>query len=225
MLTCGADLTPEPVQWLWPDWLALGKFPLLAGAPGQGKTTIAMGLAATVTLGGRWPDGSRCAADNVLVWSGEDDYTDTLLPRLIAAGADRNRVFFVGGTSVGDAVRRFGPATDSRRRFPVAGAPYAPPSARPCGCTCTWALVRRCALCCRLVMLCVPPPTRGPRRYAAWLRAELPVRPPRGSLSQRAAGAALGTASLRYEKRSRLRNEYGSYRPFRPVNQRDRWFT
>lgn len=79
VLTCGADLTPEPVQWLWPDWLALGKFHLLAGAPGQGKTTIAMGLAATVTLGGRWPDGSCCAAGNVLVWSGEDDYKDTLL--------------------------------------------------------------------------------------------------------------------------------------------------
>jgi hypothetical protein len=60
VLTCGADLTPEPVQWLWPDWLALGKFHLLAGAPGQGKTTIAMGMAATVTIGGRWPDGSRC---------------------------------------------------------------------------------------------------------------------------------------------------------------------
>ena len=114
VLTCGADLTPEPVQWLWPDWLALGKFHLLAGAPGQGKTTIAMGLAATVTLGGRWPDGTRCAAGNVLVWSGEDDYTDTLLPRLIAAGADRNRVFFVDGTSVGDAVRPFDPATDTR---------------------------------------------------------------------------------------------------------------
>jgi putative DNA primase/helicase len=114
VLTCGADLTPEPVQWLWPDWLALGKFHLLAGAPGQGKTTIAMGLAATVTLGGRWPDGTRCAAGNVLVWSGEDDYTDTLLPRLIAAGVDRKRVFFVDGTSVGDAVRPFDPSTDTR---------------------------------------------------------------------------------------------------------------
>ena len=35
----------------------------------------------------------------------------------------------------------------SRRRFPVACTPYAPPSARPCGCRGTWALVRRCALC------------------------------------------------------------------------------
>ncbi|MFM7000541.1 MAG: AAA family ATPase [Limnohabitans sp.] len=114
VLTCGADLTPEPVQWLWPDWLALGKFHLLAGAPGQGKTTIAMGMAATVTIGGRWPDGSRCQAGNVLVWSGEDDYTDTLLPRLIATGADRNRVFFVNGTRTGGVVRPFDPSTDTR---------------------------------------------------------------------------------------------------------------
>jgi putative DNA primase/helicase len=114
VLTCGADLTPEPVQWLWPDWLALGKCHLLAGAPGQGKTTIAMGLAATVTIGGRWPDGSRCDAGNVLIWSGEDDYTDTLLPRLIAAGVDRGRVFFVDGTRVGSAVRPFDPSTDTR---------------------------------------------------------------------------------------------------------------
>lgn len=57
VLTCGADLVPEPVQWLWQDWMALGKFHLLAGAPGQGKTTIAMSMAATVTIGGRWPDG------------------------------------------------------------------------------------------------------------------------------------------------------------------------
>ena len=35
----------------------------------------------------------------------------------------------------------------SRRRFPVVGTPYAPPSARPCGCRGVVALVRRCALC------------------------------------------------------------------------------
>ena len=34
----------------------------------------------------------------------------------------------------------------SRLRSPVAGAPYAPPSARPRGWRGTWALVRRCAL-------------------------------------------------------------------------------
>lgn len=73
MLTCGADLTPEPISWLWPGWLAQGKLHILAGAPGQGKTTIAQSFAATVTTGGRWPDGHRCEPGNVLIWSGEDD--------------------------------------------------------------------------------------------------------------------------------------------------------
>lgn len=112
VLVSGADLTPEPVRWLWPGWLALGKLHILAGAPGQGKTTIALALAATVTTGGRWPDGTRCPLGNVLVWSGEDDPADTLLPRLLAAGADRSRVFFVTGARIGGRVEPFDPARD-----------------------------------------------------------------------------------------------------------------
>lgn len=112
ILVSGADLKPEPIRWLWSGWLALGKLHILAGAPGQGKTTIALGLAAAVTCGGRWPDGSCCAAGNVLVWSGEDDPADTLLPRLLAAGADRKRVFFVTGARVNGEVHTFDPARD-----------------------------------------------------------------------------------------------------------------
>lgn len=112
MLTCGADLTPEPISWLWPGWLAQGKLHILAGAPGQGKTTIAQAFAATVTTGGRWPDGHRCEPGNVLIWSGEDDPADTLLPRLLAAGADRNRVYFVKGTRIGGEEHPFDPARD-----------------------------------------------------------------------------------------------------------------
>jgi putative DNA primase/helicase len=112
VLVNGADLKPEPVRWLWNGWLALGKLHILAGAPGQGKTTIAIGFAATVTSGGRWPDGSRCAPANVLIWSGEDDPADTLLPRLLAAGADVSRVFFVTGARVKGELHSFDPSRD-----------------------------------------------------------------------------------------------------------------
>lgn len=112
VLACARDLTPEPVAWLWQYWLALGKLHIFAGAPGQGKTTIALSLAATVSIGGRWPDGSRCEPGNILVWSGEDDPADTLLPRLIAAGADRSRCFFVSGTRIDGEVQPFDPARD-----------------------------------------------------------------------------------------------------------------
>ncbi|MBL8339523.1 MAG: AAA family ATPase [Rhodoferax sp.] len=112
VLVNGSDLTPEPIRWLWPDWLALGKLHILAGAPGQGKTTIAIAMGATVTIGGRWPDGSRCEPGNVLIWSGEDDPADTLLPRLIAAGADRARCYFVKGTRIDGEIDSFDPARD-----------------------------------------------------------------------------------------------------------------
>lgn len=112
ILTCAATLKPEPVRWLWRDWLALGKFHVLAGAPGQGKTTLALAMAAAVTSAGRWPDGSRCEAGAVLMWSGEDDPADTLLPRLVAMGADPGRVFFVTGSQVDGEVLPFDPARD-----------------------------------------------------------------------------------------------------------------
>ena len=47
-----------------------GKFHVLAGAPGQGKTTLALAIMALITNGGRWPDGSHRPAGNVLMWSG-----------------------------------------------------------------------------------------------------------------------------------------------------------
>lgn len=114
VLTNGADLRPEPVKWLWPSWLALGKLHILAGAPGQGKTTIALACAATVTGGGRWPDGGPCEPGNVLIWSAEDDPADTLLPRLLASGADRSRCYFVSGTRIDGEVQPFDPARDMR---------------------------------------------------------------------------------------------------------------
>jgi hypothetical protein len=85
-LLCATEIRPEPISWLWPGWLARGKLQILAGAPGCGKTTIALKFAATITKGGTWPDNSRAPISNVLIWSGEDDPKDTLLPRLLAMG-------------------------------------------------------------------------------------------------------------------------------------------
>jgi len=112
VLVNGSDLTPEPVRWLWKYWLALGKFQILAGPAGTGKTTISGDVLATVTAGGLWPDGTRCDPGNVLMWSGEDDPADTLLPRLIAAGADRSRCYFVSGTRIDGELQAFDPARD-----------------------------------------------------------------------------------------------------------------
>lgn len=98
-LVRGDEIEPEPVSWLWRGWLAQGKFHLLAGAPGCGKTTTACALAATVTRGGQWPDQSQAVIGDVLIWSGEDDIADTLVPRFLACGADMSRVHFVGSVN------------------------------------------------------------------------------------------------------------------------------
>ena len=112
-LICGADIRPEPIRWLWVDWLAAGKFHVLAGPPGTGKTTIASALAATQSCGGRWPDGTQATPGNVLIWSGEDDPKDTLVPRMMACEADMSRVHFVGGVKDGDESLTFDPAEHS----------------------------------------------------------------------------------------------------------------
>ena len=80
-IRCGAAIKPVPITWLWNGWLPAGKLTILAGAAGTGKTTLALGLAATLTSGSRWPDGSHCRAKgNVLIWSSEDVADDTLVP-------------------------------------------------------------------------------------------------------------------------------------------------
>src|SRR5690242_13204412 len=108
-------LTPEPIRWLWPQWLAQGKLQLLAGSPGTGKTTIAISLAAAITTGRDWPDGGAPPKGDVLFWSGADGTTDTLLPRFLAAGGDAARLHFAGDVTEGRRSREFDPAADFSR--------------------------------------------------------------------------------------------------------------
>jgi putative DNA primase/helicase len=111
-LTCAADIKPEAIRWLWDGYIARGKFHVFAGMAGDGKTTIAIALVATISQGGRFPDGTRAPVGNVLIWSGEDSAKDTLVPRLLAAGAEMSRVHFIGDVKHGDETRGFDPATD-----------------------------------------------------------------------------------------------------------------
>ena len=107
-----SELSPEPIEWLWREYLPRGKVTVLAGAPGTGKTTIAMKIAATVSNGGRWPDDSKSPRGAVLIWSGEDDPQDTLIPRLVMAGADREHIHFISTVTDSDGQRSFDPARD-----------------------------------------------------------------------------------------------------------------
>src|SRR5262249_41248690 len=108
----GSEIAPVAIRWIWSGWLAEGKLEILAGAVTTGKTTLAIELGATITGAGKWPDGSQAEAGDVLVWSGEDDPEDTLLPRFLAAGGVRERIHFVKGVIVDGKKRPFDPSTD-----------------------------------------------------------------------------------------------------------------
>ena len=115
-----ADIKMRPIEWLWDGYLARGKLHILAGAVSTGKTTIAMAMAATVSMGGRWPDGSAAKKGRVMLWSGEDDIADTIGPRLLAAGADLSQITIVSGIVDDQGKRAFDPSTDIwalRERF------------------------------------------------------------------------------------------------------------
>ena len=101
----------EPVRWLWPGFLPAAMLTILGGAPGCGKTTIAPSLAATVTSGGTWPCRSaRNAPGDVVIWSGEDGHA-VLAARLVAMGADMQRVHFIDGIT-GSEGEAFDPGRD-----------------------------------------------------------------------------------------------------------------
>ena len=85
-----SDVKPEQVAWLWPGRIALGKLTLIAGDPGLGKSFLTLDMAARVSRGRAWPDapGVTTTPGGVVLLSAEDGIADTIVPRLIAAGAD-----------------------------------------------------------------------------------------------------------------------------------------
>jgi putative DNA primase/helicase len=102
-----ASVTPKPIEWLWRPHFALGKLSVLAGHPGLGKSLVTMDLAAHVSKGLDWIDGSPCPKGSVVLVSGEDDPGDTLRPRLDAAGADVTRVHYLRAVFDADGERGF----------------------------------------------------------------------------------------------------------------------
>lgn len=93
------DITPRPVKWLWEDRLAVGTLGLLAGREGIGKSTLAYWLAAQVTRG-ELPGECARLPRAVIVAATEDSWESTIVPRLMAAGADLSLVLRVTARTV-----------------------------------------------------------------------------------------------------------------------------
>jgi putative DNA primase/helicase len=103
VLRAASDIEPRELEPLWPGVLWIGKPTLLVGDPGLGKSLATVDIAARVSRGAAWPceTGTR-KAGNVLMLSAEDDPEDTIVPRLIAAGADLTKIAFFDAVRVLD---------------------------------------------------------------------------------------------------------------------------
>jgi KaiC/GvpD/RAD55 family RecA-like ATPase len=104
---CAADIVPKQIDFLWPGRIAKGKHTAIAGEPGDGKSQLSVFVAATISTGGQWPcDEGRAPVGNVIILNAEDGADDTVVPRLIAAGADRKRVHIVSAVRQEDGKGR-----------------------------------------------------------------------------------------------------------------------
>jgi putative DNA primase/helicase len=101
------------LNWLWPNRFALGKLGLIVGLPDRGKGLITADMTARVTNGDLWPCGEgRALKGRVLILSAEDDVEDTIVPRLVAAGANLNQVEILRMVRQGDSKRMFSLVSD-----------------------------------------------------------------------------------------------------------------
>lgn len=101
----------EPIEWLLQDRVPFGELTIADGPGGIGKTTVLLDVIARASRGDKMPDGTPCAPLNSLVFA-EEDRREIIKARLIAAGADLDRIFLVH--SVGDDERFFSLPSDSR---------------------------------------------------------------------------------------------------------------
>lgn len=97
-LTRAADIEPEPVVWAWLDdgdgRIPAGAMTVAAGREGTGKSSFGMWAAAHITRG-TLPGNFEGRARAVFYVAVEDSWKQTIVPRLIAAGADLNLVYRV----------------------------------------------------------------------------------------------------------------------------------
>ena len=108
-----ANIMPEKIDWLWTGRLARGKHSCIAGEPGTGKSQLSIYITGIITSGGDWPcDEGQAPRGSVIILSAEDGAADTIIPRLMAVGADLNRVHLVSAVRHPKGRRNFSLQTD-----------------------------------------------------------------------------------------------------------------
>jgi hypothetical protein len=90
-----SDIRKEHREWLWPGYLGRNKVAHFGGASTEGKSPVTLDIAARVSAGLDWPDGTpnTLGPKAVILLAAEDDWSDTIIPRLEVAGANRDNIY------------------------------------------------------------------------------------------------------------------------------------
>jgi hypothetical protein len=93
----GDSIKPIRLKWLWHGRILADKLNVFSGEPDVGKGMTTVDLAARITTHNDFPDckNELSGPKDVVFLSSEDDMEDTIVPRLIVAGADMSRIHFV----------------------------------------------------------------------------------------------------------------------------------
>ena len=94
-----SEVELQEVNWLWYPYIPFGKITIIQGDPGEGKTTLALRLAAACSTGQAFPGMETTEPFNVIYQTAEDGLGDTVKPRLMEAGADQDRVLNIAEDS------------------------------------------------------------------------------------------------------------------------------
>ena len=91
-----SSVTETAVDWLWYPYIPFGKITMIQGDPGCGKSTLMMSIISAVSNGSVAPDGRKLKKPmHVIYQCSEDGLSDTIKPRLTAAGADCANVAYL----------------------------------------------------------------------------------------------------------------------------------
>ena len=94
------DVVSKEVEWLWYPYIPYGKITLIEGDPGEGKTTLVLKLAATLSRGLPLPcdDDKEYEPIHIIYQTAEDGIEDMIKPRLEKAGADCSMIRVIDET-------------------------------------------------------------------------------------------------------------------------------
>jgi hypothetical protein len=95
-----ATVSPRDVDWLWFNRIPVGAASWFVGKPGNSKSLCSIDLAARVSSGSDFPDcKNEHGEQQVLLYAGEDSLENTVIPRLIRAGAKLENIELLDNNS------------------------------------------------------------------------------------------------------------------------------